>query len=59
MRLLAGEGRIDALAAVNIADAQAPCAMLDASLPVAWMDGLPAAGVVWAALLGERIAALD
>jgi hypothetical protein len=57
--LLAGESRIDALAAVNMAEAQAPCAVLDASLPVAWMDGLPAAGVVWAALLGERIAALD
>lgn len=56
VRLLAGEGRIDGLAAVNVADAQAPCAMLDASLPVAWMDGLPAAGVVWAALLAERIA---
>lgn len=59
VRLLAGEGRIDGLAAVNVADAQAPCAMLDASLPVAWMDGLPAAGVVWAALLAERIAAID
>lgn len=57
--LLAANSRIDALAAVNVAEAQAPCAMLDASLPVAWMDGLPAAGVVWAALLGERIAALD
>jgi hypothetical protein len=59
VRLLAGEGRIDGLAAVNVADAQAPCAMLEASLPVAWMDGLPAAGVVWAALLAERIAAID
>jgi hypothetical protein len=59
VRLLAGEGRIDGLAAVNVADAQAPCAMLDASLPVAWMDGLPAAGVVWASLLAERIAAID
>lgn len=59
VRLLAGEGRIDGLAAVNVSDAQAPCAMLDASLPVAWMDGLPAAGVVWAALLAERIAAID
>ncbi len=59
VRLLAGEARIDGLAAVNVADAQAPCAMLDASLPVAWIDGLPAAGVVWAALLADRIAALD
>ena len=59
VRLLAAGGQIDGLAAVNVADAQAPCAMLDASLPVAWMDGLPAAGVVWAALLAERIAAID
>lgn len=59
VRLLAAEGRIDGLAAVNVAEAQAPCAILDASLPVAWMDGLPAAGVVWAALLGERIADVD
>lgn len=59
VNLLAHEARIDALAAVNVAEAQAPCAMLEASLPVAWMDGLPAAGVVWAAMLGERIAALD
>jgi hypothetical protein len=59
VRLLAGQGRIDGLAAVNVSDAQAPCAMLDASLPVAWMDGLPAAGVVWAALLAERIASID
>lgn len=59
VRLLGGEGRIDGLAAVNVSDAQAPCAMLDASLPVAWIDGLPAAGVVWAALLADRIAAID
>jgi|GEM_PF-958978 len=59
IELLAAGGRVDALAAVNVGDAQAPCAMLDASLPVAWMDGLPAAGLVWAALLGERIASLD
>lgn len=59
VRLLAGDGVIHGLAAVNVADAQAPCAMLDASLPVTWMDGLPAAGVVWAALLAERIAATD
>lgn len=59
VRLLAQDARIDALAAVNVAEAQAPCAILEASLPVAWMDGLPAAGVVWAALVAERIAALD
>ena len=59
VHLLAQESRIDALAAVNVAEAQAPCAILEASLPVAWIDGLPAAGVVWAALVSERIAALD
>lgn len=56
VKLLAEQARVDAIAAVGLADAQAPAAILDASLPIAWMDGLPAASVVWAALLGERIA---
>ena len=53
---LQAKARIDGLAAIGTAEAQAPGALLDASLPIAWMDGLPAASVVWAALLGERIA---
>jgi len=59
VKLLAEQARVDAIAAVGLADAQAPAAVLDASLPIAWMDGLPAASVVWAALLGERIADAD
>ena len=55
--LLSKHARVDAIAAVGLAEAQAPAAVLDSSLPIAWMDGLPAASVVWAALLGERIAA--
>jgi hypothetical protein len=47
---------IDAVAAVGLARAQAPAALLDASVPIAWMDGLPASPVVWAALLAERVA---
>ncbi len=57
--VLARHARVDAIAAVGLADAQAPAAVLDYSLPIAWMDGLPAASVVWAALLGERIAAAE
>ena len=59
LKVLAAGSRVDAVAAVGLADAQAPAAVLDSSLPIAWMDGLPAASVVWAALLGERIAAFD
>lgn len=59
IKLLALDGRVDAIAAIGLADAQAPAAVLDSSLPIAWMDGLPAASVVWAALLGERIADAD
>ncbi len=57
--LLSKHARVDAIAAVGLAEAQAPAAVLDSSLPIAWMDGLPAASVVWAALLGERIAAAN
>lgn len=59
LALLSSRGRIDALAAIGTAEAQAPGALLNASLPVAWLDGLPAASVVWAALIGERIAERD
>ena len=59
LKLLGEHRKVDALAAVGIADAQAPGAVLDAPIHAAWMDGLPATGVVWAAMLGERIAARD
>ncbi|MCB2412898.1 hypothetical protein LGT39_08570 [Demequina sp. TTPB684] len=59
LKLLGEHRNVDALAVVGISDAQAPGAVLDAPLPAAWMDGLPATGVVWAALLGERIAARE
>lgn len=59
LRLLASQSRIDGLAAVGLAEAQAPAAIVESEIPVAWMDGLPAASVVWAALLGERIALGD
>lgn len=59
LALLSKQARVDAIAAVGLADAQAPAAVLDSSLPIAWMDGLPAASIVWAALLGERIASVE
>jgi hypothetical protein len=46
---------VDAVAAVNTADAQAPGTVLDLGTPVGWVDGLPATPVVWAALLSERL----
>ncbi len=52
-----GERRpIDAVAAVNTFEAQAPGTVLDLGTPVGWVDGLPATPVVWAALLSERLA---
>lgn len=50
---------VDGVAAFDLAQAQAPAAMLDADAPLTWMDGLPAASVVWAALLSERLAELE
>jgi hypothetical protein len=46
---------VDAVAAVNAAEAQAPGTVLDLGTPVGWVDGLPATPVVWAALLSERL----
>ncbi len=57
MEPLAVGARLDAIAAVGVGRSQAPAALLDAELPVAWMDGLPASPTVWGALLAERVAA--
>lgn len=47
---------VDAIAAVNGDDAQAPGTVLDVGTPIGWVDGLPATPVVWAAQLSERLA---
>ncbi|WP_143338074.1 hypothetical protein [Demequina sp. NBRC 110054] len=57
MEPLAVGAHVDAIAAVGVGRSQAPASLLDAELPVAWMDGLPASPTVWGALLAERIAA--
>lgn len=54
---LSAGAHLDGIAATGVGRSQAPAALLDASLPVAWMDGLPASPVVWAALLAERLSA--
>ncbi|MFP3714995.1 hypothetical protein [Puerhibacterium sp. TATVAM-FAB25] len=44
-------GSVDALAARGVADAAQPGALLGLGVPVAWLDGVPAARVAWAAAL--------
>ncbi|MFN3865833.1 MAG: hypothetical protein ACK4MD_03865 [Demequina sp.] len=56
---LTDSARCDAIAAVGLAEAQAPASILDGPLPVAWIDGVPASSVAWAAMLGERVAEAD
>ncbi len=57
MEPLAVGAHLDGIAAVGVGRSQAPASLLDAELPVAWMDGLPASPTVWGALLAERVAA--
>lgn len=56
VRAVGAQRPIDALAVVGTAEAQAPGVVLDAGVPVGWVDGLPATALVWAALLSERLA---
>lgn len=53
--VVGGAGDV-AVAAMGIARAQAPAAVVDTPWPVAWLDGLPASRAVWAAVLDERAA---
>lgn len=45
--------RVDALAGQHAEQARRPGALLDLDVPLAWLDGLPATGVVWAYVLAE------
>ena len=47
------ETRVDALAGQWAGRATRPGSLLDLGLPVGWLDGLPATGVVWACVLDE------
>lgn len=56
LRAVGAHRPVDALAACNTFEAQAPGTMLGLGIPVGWVDGLPATPVVWAAVLSERLA---
>ncbi|MDO8122179.1 hypothetical protein Q6346_12755 [Isoptericola sp. b490] len=56
LRAVGARRPFDAVAAAHTFDAQAPGTVLNLGVPVGWLDGLPASPVVWAAVLGERLA---
>ncbi|QGQ20289.1 hypothetical protein GC089_15215 [Cellulomonas sp. JZ18] len=45
----------DALAVQGLLDTAAPGTVLELERPVAWIDGLPASRLVWAAALGQEL----
>lgn len=45
----------DALAVQGLLDTAAPGTVLELDRPVAWVDGLPASRLVWAAALGQEL----
>lgn len=47
--------RVDALAVLGLLDTRAPGTVLEMGLPVAWVDGVPASRLVWAAALGQEL----
>ncbi|MCC2334171.1 hypothetical protein [Cellulomonas wangsupingiae] len=49
------ERRVDALAVHGLLDTAAPGTVLEAGVPVAWVDGVPASRLVWAAALGQEL----
>jgi hypothetical protein len=58
VRWIAGVGarrRLDALAVGGLFDTSEPGTVLGLGVPVAWIDGVPASRVAWAAALGEHL----
>jgi len=54
------ERPVDAIAVHGLLDTTAPGTVLEPGLPVAWVDGVPASRLVWAAALGQELdTALD
>lgn len=49
------ERPVDALAVQGLLDTAAPGTVLEPGLPVAWVDGVPASRLVWAAALGQEL----
>jgi hypothetical protein len=57
-RWIAGVGArrpLDALAVGGLFDTSEPGTVLGLGVPVAWIDGVPASRVAWAAALGEHL----
>ncbi len=52
---LGAERPVDALAVHGLLDTRAPGTVLEIGLPVAWVDGVPASRLVWAAALGQEL----
>src|SRR4051794_39145490 len=50
-----GTGRMDALAIRGLFETTQPGTVLDLGVPVAWMDGIPATPVAWAAALSQHL----
>lgn len=46
---------VDALAVHGLLDTRAPGTVLELDVPVAWVDGVPASRLVWAAALGQEL----
>lgn len=46
---------LDALAVAGLFDTSEPCTVLGLGVPVAWIDGVPASRVAWAAALAEHL----
>jgi len=51
------ERPVDALAVHGLLETAAPGTVLEPGLPVAWVDGVPASRLVWAAALGQELEA--
>lgn len=49
--------RVDALAVTGLFDTSEPGTVLGLPVPVAWIDGVPASRMAWAAALGEHLPA--
>ncbi|WP_156387811.1 hypothetical protein [Cellulomonas sp. Root137] len=55
MAQVGGEGGVDAVAVRGLFDTAQPGTVLDLGVPVAWVDGVPATTVAWAAALGQAL----
>ena len=55
MAQVGGDVGVDAVAVRGLFDTAQPGTVLDLGVPVAWVDGVPATTVAWAAALGQAL----